>query len=102
MFDRKFILASSSVVRGQLLRSAGIKFEMISPSVDEDKIRRECAQIALTPEETTEKIALEKAKSVAKNIGGEGVPILGVDQILVHQGEVFSKASNLAGLRKKL
>ena len=102
MFDCKLILASSSVIRSQLLRNAGVKFEMISPSVDEDKIRRECAQIALTPEKTAEKIALEKAKSVAKKTSGEGVPILGIDQILVHQGKVLSKAPNLAELRKKL
>src|SRR6267142_6257368 len=91
----KLILASSSSRRAELLRDAGIAFEVCAPRVDE----------ARHPDETAEKmvarLAEAKARAVAE-LAGEGKPaiIIGADTAVELDGEIFGKPRDAADAPK--
>ena len=93
----KLILASSSSRRAELLRDAGIAFEVNAPHVDE----------ARHPDETAEKmvarLAEAKARAVAELVG-EGKPaiIIGADTAVELDGEIFGKPRDAADAREML
>jgi len=93
----KLILASSSSRRAELLRDAGIAFEVCAPRVDE----------ARHPDETAEKmvarLAEAKARAVAE-LAGEGKPaiIIGADTAVELDGEIFGKPRDAADAREML
>ena len=93
----KLILASSSPRRAELLRDAGIAFEVNAPHVDE----------ARHPDETAEKmvarLAEAKARAVAELVG-EGKPaiIIGADTAVELDGEIFGKPRDAADAREML
>jgi septum formation protein len=93
----KLILASSSSRRAELLRDAGIAFEVNAPHVDE----------AHHPDETAEKmvarLAEAKARAVAELVG-EGKPaiIIGADTAVELDGEIFGKPRDAADAREML
>jgi len=93
----KLILASSSSRRAELLRDAGIAFEVNAPHVDE----------ARHPDETAEKmvarLAEAKARAVAE-LAGEGKPaiIIGADTAVELDGEIFGKPRDAADAREML
>ena len=93
----KLILASSSSRRAELLRDAGIAFEVNAPHVDE----------ARHPDETAEKmvarLAEAKARAVAESVGG-GKPaiIIGADTAVELDGEIFGKPRDAADAREML
>jgi septum formation protein len=79
---KKVILASGSPRRKELLDLTGLKFQVVPPDVDEKVLPEE------TPKDHVERLALQKAKSVAANnpddvvIGCDTVVILNGRQIL--------------------
>ena len=93
----KLILASSSSRRAELLRDAGIAFEVCAPRVDE----------ARHPDQTAEKmvarLAEAKARAVAELVG-EGKPaiIIGADTAVELDGEIFGKPRDAADAREML
>jgi len=93
----KLILASSSSRRAELLRDAGIAFEVNAPHVDE----------ARHPDETAEKmvarLAEAKARAVAELVV-EGKPaiIIGADTAVELDGEIFGKPRDAADAREML
>jgi septum formation protein len=93
----KLILASSSSRRAELLRDAGIAFEVCAPHVDE----------ARNPDEIAEKLvarlAEAKARAVAE-LAGEGKPaiIIGADTAVELDGEIFGKPRDAADAREML
>jgi len=93
----KLILASSSSRRAELLRAAGIAFEVCTPRVDE----------ARHPDETAEKmvarLAEAKARAVAELVG-EGKPaiIIGADTAVELDCEIFGKPRDAADAREML
>lgn len=92
------ILASQSLVRTQLLRSAGVAFETRPAFVDEAVLIRDCE------EKPPSEIALHLAKNKALAIGrhhGEAV-VIGADQVLVCDGAILQKPVNLDEARKRL
>lgn len=79
------ILASKSPRRIQFLTEMGLKFKIEPSNIDELNFIHE----NLPPEKIAKKIALEKAKSVAKN-KKEGI-IIGADTIVVLDDEILGK-----------
>ncbi len=80
--NQKLILASSSPRRAELLKSAGIAFDVMHPTADETLHPDE------TPVEFTIRTAREKAESV--KVGGI---VLGADTAVVMEGRVLGKPS---------
>ena len=83
MNDRPLILASGSPRRADLLRQAGIRFDVSAPDVDET------LQAGEAPEAYVRRLAAAKAGRVAASHPGRTV--LGADTTVVVDGEVLGK-----------
>lgn len=84
---RRLVLASGSMVRARLLRDAGLDFDVVPSSVDEDDIKR--TQQGLD----TESLALVLARAKAREISQIRPKdlVIGADQILDCEGARFDK-----------
>lgn len=81
--SKPLILASRSPRRRQLLKQLRLKFDVVVENIAEEPIR------GLSPEETVQAMALQKAKHVASTLS-QGV-ILGADTLVEYQGRIFKK-----------
>ena len=86
-----FILASSSSTRKSLLENAGLHFKIIKPSVNESLLHQSHAQ--LSPIALALKLASEKTRSISRQ--HENQIIVGVDQVLHLENQIFHKPNNL-------
>jgi septum formation protein len=84
-----FILASTSPIRLQLLRSAGLQVEAIAPRVDEETARQALLADGAGPRDLADALAEMKARKVADRRPVDLV--LGCDQVLEFDGAIFSK-----------
>lgn len=85
----ELILASTSTIRQQLLKNAGIAFTCQSPSVDEGDYKSKNS--SLNPQE----LALALASLKAKSIKQLNALIIGADQTLSCDGVLFDKVKTL-------
>lgn len=83
---RKLILASASLRRQELLRAAGIEFEVRPANIPEDPHPGE------RPIQYAVRLAREKAEKIAGQFPGNYV--LGADTIVVVDGEILGKPSD--------
>lgn len=81
------VLASSSPIRAALLKNAGVRFKVQASDIDENKIRQ--AKGMITPKKISYMLALEKALKVSKSC--ENAYIIGADQLMVSQSQIFEK-----------
>ncbi len=81
----KYILASASPRRRQLLREMGFQFKVIPSSV------KEAADPALGPSQLVRKLAGQKAADVARRFRGKKYIIIGADTIVARRGEILGK-----------
>jgi septum formation protein len=93
----KMILASSSPRRAEVLRDAGIAFEVCAPQVDESRHANESA------EKMVARLAEAKARAAAESLS-EGTPaiIIGADTAVELDGEIFGKPRDSADAREML
>jgi septum formation protein len=94
----KLILASASPRRAEILRNAGIEFEISSAGVDETPLGSEL------PGDYVRRLALAKALSAAEaNHGRMGETlVLGADTIVVIRGEILGKPASPDDARRML
>lgn len=83
------ILASGSAIRAQLLRKAGVPFEVAIPRIDEDAIKASMVAEAAKPHDISDALAEMKARKVSDKT--PGAMILGCDQVLDFGGTLLSK-----------
>lgn len=84
-----FVLASTSPIRLQLLRSAGLTVDTVAPRVDEDTARAALLAEGARPRDIADTLAELKARKV-----GEKRPrdlVIGCDQVLELDGTLFAK-----------
>lgn len=88
----RLVLASGSAVRARLLRDAGLDFEIVPSSVDEDAIKNTKRDL------DTEHLALALARAKAGEISDlrSGDLVIGADQILDCEGARFDKPKDCA------
>ncbi|MGF1650478.1 MAG: Maf family protein [Hyphomicrobiaceae bacterium] len=99
---RRLVLASSSPVRRQLLQQAGLSFDVVAPTIDEDVVREtlKADEGAVAPEDLAEILARAKAQSV---VGvRSGAIVIGADQVLTFNGRIVSKCRSLADAQRLL
>ena len=91
-----FVLASGSASRRAILESAGLDFEIDPPDVDEPALTQafkgETSDLPL-------RLAEEKALAVSRR---RPELVLGADQVLVFQGEIYGKAKTPEEARARL
>lgn len=99
MMAKQIILASGSEIRADILRSAGIAFDVVRPDVDEDAIKRDCSRRGMNVRETAQRLADEKCLAAAQRT--EAV-VIGSDQILAFEGKSFDKPKTMSEARARL
>ena len=98
--SKSVVLASSSITRHRLLESAGVIFEPVSPRVDEDEIKQAMVAENASPPKIAEVLAEQKAQAVSRK--RPEFLVIGADQILELDGQIYSKPTNQAEARAAL
>jgi septum formation protein len=93
----KLILASTSPRRAEILRDAGIVFDVCAPQIDEARRPHEAA------EKMVARLAEAKTRAAAES-AGEKIPaiIIGADTAVELDGEIFGKPRDAADAREML
>ena len=92
--NERLVLASASPRRAELLRAAGIEFEVRPPNVDESQLAGE------DPDAYVRRLAEAKANAVAELTGDRTV--LAADTVVVVDGEILVKPLDAADARRML
>ena len=90
--EQRIILASKSAARKALLMNAGLQFEAIPAEIDEEKIIADLTAKGMEVTDIARELSEKKAREIAKN--HPDALVIGSDQILVLNGEIFSKAKD--------
>jgi septum formation protein len=97
--NSRLILASASPTRREILSAARITFQSVVPNVDEDIVKRKLLRDGAAASAIASALAEQKALDVSAGMRtgtvGDDTLVLGADQVLVCDGELFSKAEDL-------
>jgi len=91
MSDTEIILASTSAIRRKILDAAGVNYRAMRPGADEGELKRSFLADGLDPEQLS--LALARAK--ARSITAPGAFVIGADQIMEMEGEIFDKPRSM-------
>lgn len=94
------ILASQSPFRAALLKNAGIQFTSQKSNVDERAVEAPLYETGATPEDVALILAEAKAEEVSERFSHS--LIIGCDQTLSLNGEIFHKPADMDGARRHL
>ncbi len=83
------ILASGSSIRAQMLRNAGLDFEISVPRVDEESIKSALLAEEASPRDIADALAEMKARKVSDKT--PGALVIGCDQVLDFERRLLSK-----------
>ena len=95
----RIILASGSAIRRKLMDDAGIEFEVIAKPVDERAIKDAMLAESARLQDIADTLA--EAKSVRVSRIEPGL-VIGADQIMVMDGQLFDKPKDIDAARKRL
>lgn len=98
--SQPLILASGSNIRAEMLRNANVPFEVLTYPVDEEMIRMSLEAEGTSPRDIADSLAEAKAQRVSAKV--PGALVLGCDQVLDFEGEVFSKPKSPEDARAQL
>ena len=90
----RFILASASPRRKELLEQIGVKFNIL-PATGEEVITKEL------PGEVVMELAKQKAEEVAKTAGADAL-VLGADTVVAYEGKILGKPKDEADALRML
>ncbi len=96
----KIILASASKARAAMFRDAGVAVEIMPARVDEDAIKQSFRAEGVSPRDLADVLAEAKARRVGA--GHADALVIGVDQVLVTEGQTFDKPKDHAEARTQL
>lgn len=82
------LLASGSEICAQMLRNAGVVFDVQVARVDEDAIKASLLADGAPPRDIADALAEAKARKISDKTGAM---VLGCDQVLDFQGQLLSK-----------
>lgn len=95
--DGRFILASSSPRRRQLLSEAGFAFDVVDPTLDEPAPR--AAEV--DPAAHAEALAYYKARDVVDRLHPD-MPVLAADTVVALDGRIYGKPADREDARRIL
>jgi septum formation protein len=93
------VLASTSGIRKQVLAAAGVTFEAVAAGVDETAIKQSLQAEGVGPRDIADALAEAKAVKVSRRRPGL---VIGADQTLDLDGELFDKAETVEAARERL
>lgn len=85
----KLVLASASASRARMLKNAGVEFDVVPASVDEEAVKDSLLAEKAKPRDIADALAELKARKVSAS--RPGMLVLGADQVLDFRGELISK-----------
>ncbi|WP_299045115.1 Maf family nucleotide pyrophosphatase [uncultured Tateyamaria sp.] len=88
------ILASGSSIRAQLLRNAGLSFDVVVPRVDEDAMKAALLVEEASPRDIADALAEMKARKIADK--RPDAMVIGCDQVLAFDNRILSKPQDRA------
>lgn len=97
---RPIILASGSPFRKKILEDAGVEFTVERPGIDERAVEEAVAASGMTPDDLAQILAEAKAVDVSQN--HPGALVIGSDQTLSLDGELFHKPADMEEARRRL
>lgn len=100
MTPAPLILASASPSRRQMLTNAGLVFEVVPSSVDEDEVKRSLLAERAGARDLATTLAEMKAVSVSRR--RPEALVIGADSTLACDGALFDKPPTLAAARTQL
>ena len=98
--NKKFILASSSKSRYKILKQNNLNFIKITPSCNEELIKKKLNQKNIKPTHVVKLLAKEKAKSISFKYPQRLV--VGCDTIILFHDKIIDKAKDYKSAQKKL
>lgn len=93
------VLASTSAIRADLLKGAGVPFTARSPGVDEDAIKAAMLAEEASPRDIADVLAETKAVRVSQKTDGL---VIGADSTVELDGLLIDKAADVAEARARL
>ena len=98
----QLLLASASLSRRKLLEAAGVPFRVVAANVDEAALKRRLAARGAqnSPAAIAKSLAAAKAQSASSTFGA--CLVVGADQVLVLDDELFDKPEDLVAARAQL
>ncbi len=96
----RLILASASTIRRDLLSRAGVTVEAMPARVDEEQIRAALEAEGAKPRDVADTLAEMKARKLAER--NPDAVVIGCDQVLEFEGEVWGKAESPDAARAQL
>jgi septum formation protein len=94
------ILASRSAARAEVLRRAGVRFEVVAAGVDEAAVKAAMRAEGAPARDVADALAELKAQRIGARI--QDRLVLGADQVLVCDGRLYDKPGDLAEARAQL
>lgn len=89
----RLVLGSASTSRTRVLTAAGIRFDVVTSSVDEDAelAAAERVEGTFSPQKTSEFLAATKAAAVASDPAASNALVLGCDSVFELDGKSYGK-----------
>lgn len=94
----QLILASGSAARRSMLQAAGVSFQVVPANVNENELRAGFA--TASPAEIARLLARAKAEEVSRR--HPNALVIGGDQVLARDGEIYTKAADATEARRAL
>lgn len=94
------VLASASPARAALLRAAGVAVEVMPARIDEAMVKAAMLAEAAPPRDIADKLA--ELKALRGSARAPGRWVVGADQVLVCEGQMFDKPADRAAARAQL
>lgn len=95
----RLILASGSAIRREIMTGAGLDFEVIMKPVDEAAIKSAMLSEGARPRDIADALAEAKALRVSRQEAGL---VIGADQVMVMDGDLFDKPKSIDAARERL
>ncbi|UTW55470.1 Maf family protein [Kordiimonas sp. SCSIO 12610] len=96
----KLILASQSFARNSMLKKASVAFETQKAMIDEEGLKASLLENGVSARDLADILADYKARSVS--LGNPDNYVIGSDQVLECDNQIYSKANNLEDAAAKL
>lgn len=98
--DRPLFLASTSATRKKMMTDAGLAFEAVAAPIDEEAIRVAGTQEGLSAVDIA--ILLAEMKAARLAMQKPDALVIGCDQILLCEDEIFAKPETMAAAHSQL
>ncbi len=98
----KYILASSSRSRFEILKKCGFDFIQTTPLCNEEKIKKRINRRGAKPSSIAKTLSYQKSKSVSETKKYHKSYVIGCDTIVYLNKKIFDKAKNMKEAKEKI